>query len=159
MSDGHKLCQMSIVYVALSPTDSESTFLLIRSSSRQLSSESILLRRRGSRWEPSSPTSALYYSSIFSSLFIHLCLQIGTKSSILFLAIPIRDSMPLLQYFRQLVSVSRDVICALSCRDPSGPWGVEKSLSLYGRLRLAGMCIDFVCDKVVYCYFQQLMWW
>ena len=36
--------------------------LLIRSFTRQISSESTLLGHRESRWEPSSPTSALYYS-------------------------------------------------------------------------------------------------
>ena len=48
-------------------------------------------------WEPSIPTSAQYYSFIFSCLFIPLSLQIGIRSSIHLLVISIRDRVSLLQ--------------------------------------------------------------
>ena len=73
-------------------SDNRSTIMLIRSFYHQLSAESDLLSHR---CEQSIPASVP--SFIFRSLFIPLSLQIGTRSSILFLAIPIRDLVYLLQ--------------------------------------------------------------
>ena len=54
-------------------------------------------------WEPSSPTSVLYYSFIFSSIYNSSVLQIGTRSSIIFLVIAFRDLVALLQFPYQLI--------------------------------------------------------